>query len=163
MSRYSNDSGIQLGRAAEISRDELKFAKFVSSIRKLFNKMFIDLLKSELVLTNVINVDEWEELFNNKIRFIYTQDVYIEEQKNCELLRERLELLGMAQPYIGMYFSHEYVRRDILQQTDDVLESEDMLIANEKDIEQYQHQIDADGNPTTPPDGDDDNDENLSL
>lgn len=160
MSRYSNDSGIQLGRAAEISRDELKFAKFVSSIRKLFNKMFIDLLKSELVLTNVINVDEWEELFNNKIRFIYTQDVYIEEQKNCELLRERLELLGMAQPYIGMYFSHEYVRRDILQQTDDVLESEDMLIANEKDIEQYQHQIDADGNPTTPPDGDD---ENLSL
>ena len=142
-SRYTNDSGIQLGRAAEISRDELKFSKFVSSIRKLFNKMFIDLLKTELVLTGVMSSDDWDNLFNNKVRFIYTQDVYIEEQKNCELLRERLELLGMAQPYIGKYISNETARRDILQQTDEDLEVEDDLIEKEKSIEQYQEPIEV--------------------
>lgn len=137
-SRYTNDSGIQLGRAAEISRDELKFSKFVSSLRKLFNKMFVDLLKTDLVLTGVMTSEDWDELFNNKIRFIYTQDIYIEEQKQCELMRERLELLSMAQPYIGKYISNDTARRDILQQSDEELEHEDKLIEEEKNNEQYQ-------------------------
>lgn len=138
VSRYSNDSGMQLGRAAEISRDELKFSKFVSGQRKLFNKMLLDLLKTELVLTRVITPDDWELLFKNSIRLIYSQDVYIEEQKQCELMRERLELLQMTLPYIGIYFSHDTIRREVLQQNDEVINYEDEKIKEEENNPQFQ-------------------------
>lgn len=152
ISRLESDSSIQLGRATEIGRDELKFSKFVSSVRKRFNMMFLDLLKTELILSKIITVEEWDIIKNN-IRFVYAQDLYLEEQKNSEMLRDRLDLLTQIDPYIGKYYSHAWTRKNILRQTDKDIEEEDELIEKEESDSRYS---DSDSNDTFagPSDGD---------
>ena len=144
-SRFNTDSGVQLGRATEITRDELRFSKFISGLRKRFNAVLNDLLYTELVLTGVISADDWEDLFRGNVRYIYSQDSYIEEIKNAEMLRERFDLAQIAQMYAGKYISNDTIRRDILQQTDQDIEYEDAKIKEELESGQYAEPDDGDG------------------
>jgi hypothetical protein len=136
-SRLEQDSIMSIGgRGQEISRDELKFSKFVSKIRKRFNMMFRDLLKTELILTNIIKSSEWVEIENN-ISFIYAQDMYLEERKFFEMMRDRLELAKDMNEYVGKYYSHDFIRTKILQQTDEDIKVIDKEIEAESKLDKY--------------------------
>lgn len=136
VTRLESDSTMPLGRAAEISRDELKFGKFVSKIRKRFNMMLLDLLKTELILTKVITGKEWDEL-ESKINFKYAQDMYLEEMKQTEMLRDRVDLVRDLQEHVGKYFSHDYVRKEVFKQTEQEIEEQDKIIEKEKKDPQF--------------------------
>jgi hypothetical protein len=136
ITRLETDNLVSLGRSQEISRDELKFSKFVSKIRKRFNMMFLDLLKTELILTKVITAKEWD-VVKHKIQFDYALDMYLEEMKKSEMLRDRLDLIREAESHIGRYFSNDFVRRKILKQSDEDIKEEDKKIKDEKSVEQY--------------------------
>lgn len=144
VSRLESDSLMPLGRQAEISRDELKFSKFVSKIRKRFNMMFLDLLKTELILTKMITAKEWA-LIEQNINFKYALDMYIEEMKQSEMLRDRIDLLEQMNPYIGKYISNQTARKELLKQTDEEMDEEDKLIQEEKTNEQYYPSEDEEG------------------
>ena len=128
-SRMQPESGFQLGRATEINRDELKFTKFVGRLRKKFNELFQDLLRTQLLLKGVITEDDWD-LMKEDIRYSYVKDNQFSELKDQEILRERLALLRDAAEYAGQYYSNLWIRKNILKQTDD-------------DIEQINSQIEA--------------------
>ena len=135
ISRLESGQGFNLGRAAEISRDELKFTKFVGRLRKKFTMLFHDLLKTQLVLKGVITIEEWDVL-QQQITYSFLQDGFFAELKNSEIMRERVNLVREVEPYIGKYFSNEYVRTNILRQTDLDIEKQDKQIAVEKPQEQ---------------------------
>ncbi len=117
ISRLESGQGFNLGRAAEISRDELKFTKFVGRLRKKFTMLFHDLLKTQLVLKGVITIEEWDVL-QQQITYTFLQDGFFAELKNAEIMRERVALVREVEPYIGKYFSNEYVRTNLLRQTE---------------------------------------------
>lgn len=121
VSRFQQQSGFNFGRAAEISRDEMKFAKFVSRIRRKFNMLFDDLLSTQLILKNIIKPEEWDAI-KEKINYEYAQDQYYQEIKDAENLRNRLDVLNQMSPYVGIYFSKNYVRKHILRLTDDEID-----------------------------------------
>jgi hypothetical protein len=117
ISRLQPQTGISFGRATEITRDELKFAKFVGRLRKRFNEMFQDLLRTQLILKGVITDKDWNQI-KEGIQYRYAQDQYFEEMKNAENLRNRVDLLTSIQPFVGAYYSQEYVMKNILRMSD---------------------------------------------
>ena len=131
-SRMSADSGFSLGRSSEILRDELKFTKFVGRMRKRFSTLFHDILKTQLILKNVITPEEWEYM-SDHIQYDYLYDNHFSELKDAELMQERLGLLAAADPYIGKYYSVDHIRRKILRQTDEEIVEEDKQMAAEKE------------------------------
>ena len=116
-SRIANDGGFNLGRSSEILRDELKFSKFVGRLRKRFANMFSDMLRTQLILKNIVTPEDWEEI-SDHIQYDFLYDNQFAELKESELLNNRLATLATIEPYIGKYYSNEYVRRKILRQTD---------------------------------------------
>ncbi len=114
ISRLEQDAGMQLGRATEISRDEMKFNRFVTRLRSKFNEIFLDLLKKQLILKEIIAVDEWKHIQQNLI-FDFTQDSYYAEVKNSEMLRDRVDLLSNMTDYVGRYYSTKWVMQNILK------------------------------------------------
>ena len=128
--RIGGEGGFNLGRSSEILRDELRFNKFVGRLRKRFSNMFLDMLKTQLLLKNVITVDDWSGM-SDHIQFDYIYDNHFAELKDSELFQERMANLSQAEPYIGKYFSQDYLRREILRQTDDEIVEQDKLIAAE--------------------------------
>ena len=130
-SRMADNSGFSLGRSSEILRDELKFTKFVGRMRKRFSNLFHDILKTQLILKNVITPEEWEYM-SDHIQYDFLYDNHFAELKEAELMQERLGLLATADPYIGKYYSVDYIRRKILRQTDEELVEQDKLIKAEK-------------------------------
>ena len=130
ISRIEGDGGFNLGRSSEILRDELKFSKFVGRLRKRFSQMFLDMLRTQLLLKNVITPEDWE-VMSEHIQFDFLYDNHFAELKEAELLENRINLATLSEPYIGKYYSQDYVRRKILRQTDaDILE-EDAKIEQE--------------------------------
>lgn len=123
------------GRQAEISREELKFAKFISRLRRKFAELFDDLLKTQLVLKKIINEEEWEEM-KEYIDYTYAQDQYFQEIKEAEILRNRIDLLNQVQPYIGQFYSYEYIRKNVLRFSDEEIETMEQQIAEEPPPEQ---------------------------
>ena len=109
--------GFNLGRSSEITRDELKFAKFVGRLRKRFSALFLDLLKTQLLLKNIVTPEDWE-IMSEHIQFDFIYDNHFAELKDKELMEGRLALLMQIEPYVGRYYSTEYVRRQILRQRD---------------------------------------------
>ena len=109
--------GFNLGRSSEILRDELKFSKWVGRLRKRFSKIFLDMLRTQLILKNVITPEDWE-VMSEHIQFDFIYDNHFAELKDKELMEGRLGLLGMVEPYVGRYYSTEYVRRNVLRQKD---------------------------------------------
>jgi hypothetical protein len=130
-SRIANDGGFNLGRSSEILRDELKFSKFVGRLRKRFANMFNDMLRTQLILKNIVTVQktgkEWKIIFS--MTSLY--DNQFAELKESELVNERLGLAATIEPYIGKYFSVEYVRKRVLRQTDQEIIDIDKQIEQE--------------------------------
>ena len=129
-SRMDGEGGFNLGRSSEILRDEVKFSKFVSRLRKRFSYMFNDMLKTQLILKNIITPEDWE-IMEEHIQYDFLYDNHFAELKEAELLNERLSMVQTAEPYVGKYFSQDYLRRKILRQTDQEIIEEDKLIKKE--------------------------------
>ena len=113
-----SSAGFNLGRSAEISRDEVKFTKFVGRLRKRFSQLFAKALEKQLILKGIVSEADWPEI-QNAISFDFTIDNHFEEFKEAEVLQNRIQLLQQAEPYIGRFFSDLWVRKNILKQTDD--------------------------------------------
>jgi hypothetical protein len=128
--RTASDGGFNLGRSSEILRDELMFGKFVGRLRKRFSNVFHDLLKTQLILKNIVTPEDWEKM-SDHIQYDYLYDGHFAELKETELMNERLNLMVAVQPYIGTYYSRDFVRRKILRQTDQEIFDEDNLIKKE--------------------------------
>ena len=131
-SRTNIESGFSLGRSSEILRDELKFSKFVGRMRKRFSHLFHDILRTQLILKNIVTPEEWDSM-SDHIQYDYLYDNHFAELKDAELMQERLGILASADPYIGKYFSVDYVRRKVLRQTDQEIIEQDVQIAAEKE------------------------------
>ena len=130
VSRLAEETGFSIGRSDNITRDELKFTKFVQRLRKKFSILFADMLKTQLVLKGVIAVEEWD-MFKEHIQFDFLQDGHFTELKNAEILRERLDMLGQIESYVGQYFSKEYVRKHVLRMSDEEIEEIENQIKDE--------------------------------
>ena len=131
VSRLDQENQFSLGRAAEISRDEVKFQKFIDRLRKKFSWLFLDLLKTQLILKSIIVEADWESIKEN-IVVDFIKDSQFSELKDAEILRDRLALLGEMDQYIGKYYSIEWVRKNILRQSDSDIENIQKQIDNER-------------------------------
>ena len=130
ISRIEGDGGFNLGRSSEILRDEVKFSKFVGRLRKRFSGMFNDMLKTQLLLKNVITPEDWESM-SEHIQYDFLYDNHFAELKEAELMNERLTLVQSAEVYVGKYYSQDYIRRKVLRQTDEEIIEQDKLIEKE--------------------------------
>ena len=122
--------GFNLGRSSEILRDEIKFTKFVGRMRKRFAHLFNDMLKTQLILKNIVTPEDWETL-SDHIQYDFVYDNHFAELKETELINERLGVVAAVDPYIGKYFSLEYVRRHILKQKDEEIDEINKQMAKE--------------------------------
>ena len=129
-SRIAAEGGFNLGRSSEILRDELKFSKFVGRLRKRFANMFTDMLKTQLILKNIVTPEDWEVL-SEHIQYDFIYDNQFAELKETEMMNERLGTLAQIEPYIGRFYSQEWVRRNVLRQTDGEMEELDEQIEQE--------------------------------
>ena len=129
-SRMDGEGGFNLGRSSEILRDEVKFSKFVGRLRKRFANMFNDMLKTQLLLTNVITPEDWE-VMSEHIQYDFLYDNHFTELKEAELQNERMALLATVEPYIGKYYSQDWVRRQVLRQSDEEILEQDEKIEKE--------------------------------
>ena len=132
-SRLDSQGGFNLGRSSEILRDELKFTKFVGRLRKRFSQVFSDMLRTQLILKNIITPEDWETL-EDHIQYDYLYDNHFSDLKEYELLQEKLGVLAAIEPYMGRYYSAEYVRTKILKQTETEIIEIDAQI--DKEIEE---------------------------
>ena len=148
VSRLESEGGFNLGRAAEITRDELKFGKFIDRMRLRFANLFKEALKKQLILKGVISEEESNDIFSN-IRFDFMRDGYFTELKEAEILTNRLGLAQQMEPYVGKYYSHQYMRTKVLHQSEEEIEQIDkeLLDEHEADMKLQQAQNDAGMNP----------------
>ena len=127
ISRMDSEAGFSLGRASEITRDELKFSKFVQRIRKKFVPLFTDILKTQLLLKGVIAPEDWDNM-QEHIQYDFLQDGHFAELKDAELLNDRIQTLDSIQSYIGTFFSKEYVLKKVLRMNDaEIAEMNDQI------------------------------------
>ena len=150
MSRLEQGQGFSLGRSTEITRDELKFTKFINRLRNKFSILFDDLLRVQLVLKKVCTEEEWKE-FKEDIWYDFKKDNNFNELKEAELMTNRLTLLQVVDPYVGRYYSKEWVRKNVLHQTDEDIEEIDKQISEEQ--ADAAPATDAMGNPIDPTTG----------
>jgi len=131
ITRLQADNGFNMGRSSEISRDEVKFHKFISRLRKKFSYLFIDMLRVQLLLKGICTESDWEMIREN-IAVDFAEDNYFTELKEFEIMQERLNMLGSMEQYIGKYYSEKWIRHNILRQTDQDIEHIDADIKKEK-------------------------------
>lgn len=131
-SRLESDSTFNIGRSAEITRDEVKFQKFVTRLRKGFSQLFHDILKTQLVLKGIITLEDWEDM-KEHIQYDYVADNQFSELKQNEMINERLTIATTMDQFVGKYYSVEYIRRQILKQTDAEMKEIDDQIDKEKE------------------------------
>ena len=131
-SRLEAENGFNMGRSAEITRDEVRFFKFIQRLRDKFSDLFMDLLKTQLILKGIITADDWKEIGQNA--FIeYATDSYFTELKESEILKERMEVLREVNEYIGKYYSIDWVRKNILKFNETEIKEMDNDMAKEKE------------------------------
>jgi len=121
ISRLEPDTGFNLGKSSEITRDEVKFQKFINKLRKKFSALFFELLRVQLILKGVITEEDWAEL-KESIRFDFRKDNFFSEMKDAEILSGRIDQLNAITPFIGTYFSQNWVKRNVLKMTDEDIE-----------------------------------------
>jgi len=131
-SRLEASQGFNLGRSTEITRDELKFTKFVQRLRKKFTELFNDILRTQLILKAVITEEDWH-ILRDFVQYDFLQDGHFAELKESEMLLERLRLANEVRDYVGKYYSVQYVRKMILKQSDRDIEDIDNQIKKEID------------------------------
>jgi hypothetical protein len=149
VSRLDPEMQFNFGRASEITRDEVKFSKFTNRLRNKFATLFTKILERQLILKGIITIEEWDDI-RDSIRYKFAQDNYYAELKETEILRDRITMLRDIDDYAGKYYSHEWIRRNVLKQSDEEIEELDKQIEEEKDNEQYNPQL---GNMEQSPDG----------
>ena len=147
ISRLESESGFSLGRSTEITRDELKFTKFVQRIRKKFTPLFTDILKTQLLLKGIIAVEDWPKI-QEHITYDFLEDGHFAALKESELLEDRINQLGSIEPYIGTFFSKEFVMKKVLHLTDTEIQTLRDQIKKEIDTDPL------DGGIVLPPGGD---------
>ena len=128
--RLDSQTSFNLGRSSEITRDELKFTKFVGKLRKKFSDIFQDTLKTQLILKGVITPEDWEDM-KEHIQYDYLYDNHFTELKNLEMMNEKLNVIAAMDPFVGKYFSTEYIRTQILGQTETEIEEIDGEMADD--------------------------------
>jgi hypothetical protein len=128
--RLDSTTSFNLGRSSEITRDELKFTKFVGKLRKKFSDVFNDTLKTQLILKGIITPEDWDDM-KEHIQYDYLYDNHFTELKNLEMMTEKLNVIQQMDPYIGKYFSVEYIRTQILGQTETEMEEIDAEMADD--------------------------------
>ena len=128
--RLESGTSFDLGRSAEITRDELKFTKFVGKLRKKFSDIFHDTLKTQLILKSVITPEDWDDM-KEHIQYDYLYDNHFTELKNLEMMTEKLNVIAAMDPYVGKYFSTQYIRSEILGQTEIQMEEMDAQMADD--------------------------------
>jgi hypothetical protein len=133
ISRLEPNQGFSIGRVAEVTRDELKFAKFVDRLRIKFTELFIQALRTQCVLKGICTADEWNE-FKQYIHFDFIKDNNFSELKEAELMTNRLQLLGAIDPYTGRYFSQSWIQRNVLRLNDDEIKQMQDEIDDEKEM-----------------------------
>jgi hypothetical protein len=146
VSRLEPQQGFSLGRSTEVSRDELKFNKFIQRLRNKFSILFDDLLRVQLILKKVCTEEEWKE-FKEDIWYDFKKDNNFTELKDAELLSNRMSVLQLVDPYVGKYYSMEWVRKNVLQMSDEDIMDIDKQIAEEQAAAP---QVDANGMPIDP-------------
>ena len=127
MSRFQQQSGFNFGRQAEITHEEIKFIKFINRLRKKFNHLFNDLLRTQLIMKNIITDADWEEM-KEDVTYTYAQDQYFKEMKEAENMRNRIDLLTQMQPFVGRFYSDNYIKKNVLRLNDDEIEEMDAEI-----------------------------------
>ena len=121
VNRLEQEAQYSLGRTSEITRDEVKFKKFIDRLRNRFSDLFMQLLKTQLLLKGIITRDDWKTWKEN-IAFDYIEDNYFSELKQSEMLRERFDMLSSLDEYVGKYISNEWIRKNVLRFSDDEIE-----------------------------------------
>jgi len=134
--RLDPDAQFNFGRNSEITRDEVKFSKFITRLRNKFSTLFTKILERQLVLKGIITIEEWEEI-REKIGYKFSQDNYYAELKETEILRDRIAMLRDVDDYAGKYYSNEWIRRHVLHQSDAEIEEIDKQIQEEQSNPQY--------------------------
>ena len=125
LSRLASDqTGFNMGRSVEITREEVKFYKFIERIRHQFSKLFLDLLRVQMILKGIMTEEDWKEL-RPDIKVVFNTDNYFWDLKESEILAERLKMVQFVDAYVGKYFSSDYVRRNILKQTEEEMKKMD--------------------------------------
>jgi hypothetical protein len=137
LSRMLPDTGFNMGRSAEITRDEVKFNKFIDRLRQRFSALLLDMLKTQIILKGIMTEEDWNRI-NQDITFRFNQDSYFTELKNNDILAERLNIIAAVTPYIGKFFSEEYVRKNFLKQSE-----EDIIEIDAQINREVQRQLEA--------------------
>ena len=132
MSRIEADTGFNMGRASEISRDELNFQKFINRLRNKFNMLFVNALRVQCILKGIVSQEEFYKI-SQDLRFDYVTDSFFTESKEYEIIKERLDVMREMTEYIGEYYSRDYVRKNILRQTDEEIKQQDKQIDIERE------------------------------
>ena len=130
ISRMEAENGFNMGRSAEITRDEVKFYKFIEKLRMRFADMFLQLLRVQLILKGVMSQDDWDRL-SPDIRFTFNQDSYFSELKQTEIMKDRLDILAQMEDYVGKYYSTDWIRKNVLQQSEEEIMMIDQQIQKE--------------------------------
>jgi len=134
ISRLNNEASFNLGRSTEITRDEVKFAKFIDRLRTKFSQLFVNLLRVQLIAKNIVAEDEWNNDIEQNLNFVYNSDNYFSELKEAEILRNRMDLLSQFDSYSEKYYSVDWIKRNILKQSDEDIKEIDTGIEAEEGI-----------------------------
>lgn len=145
LSRLQQGQGsFALGRSSEIARDEIKFAKFIDKLRKKFTNVFLDILKTQLLLKGITTLEDWERL-KQEFFFVYSTDNFYSELKESDMFRERMQNVAQADAYIGKYFSQRYIKRKLLKLTDEEIRDMEEEMAQdqvpESDVQTQEPQV----------------------
>jgi hypothetical protein len=135
VSRLNSDALFSIGRATEITRDELKFGRFIIRLRSRFSHLFIKMLEKQLVLKGIMTPEEWMTIVH-KVNFNYSKDNYFTELKNNEIAEARINLARNFQDMVGKYYSHEWIRKNVLHQSDEDIVEQDTVINQENATQQ---------------------------
>jgi hypothetical protein len=150
VNRLNSDALFSLGRATEVTRDELKFARFISRLRGRFSQLFTSLLEKQLVLKGIMSIEDWQNICTD-VKYDFAKDNYFTELKDAEILENRVNLLALMDQsmLLGKYYSHEWVRKNVLHQSDDEIEDMDKEIEAEANDPRWamQPEIGEDGEP----------------
>jgi hypothetical protein len=131
-SRLESEATISIGnRATEINRDEIKFNKFVQRLRRRFNALFIDLLRTQLILKGITTAEDWDDIIMPLLSLEYASDTFIKEEQEAQVMEARLSALDQADPYLGKYFSRQTIMKKILRMDDTEIKAEDTIIKAE--------------------------------
>ena len=134
VTRLRQDTGFTLGKASEITRDEVKFSKFINRLRKKFSKLFLDALRIQLIAKSIISPDDWEGMdLEQSIKFDFMKDNFFAELKGTEILQGRLNMLQAIEPFVGKYYSVAYIRKHVLHQTEEEMEEIDKQVEEEQE------------------------------